>query len=172
MNSIEVKGYNVGTKISEQGFYKIVATDTVGNETTVNFNLMKNNSKDYKIKDKFILNVSGYTNKQEFVKKLNNSIKYQVLRNGQAVSDNDLIATGDKLKLENGKEFTISVTGDLNGDGKVNVTDIIRLRKFILTRSNLNEAQLLAADTNLDEKTISVADLIKLRLLVLSKGAN
>lgn len=172
LNSLEVKNYKVGDKVTEQGFYRIVATDLAGNESSKNFNLMQNNSKDYKIKDNVIVNVSGYTNKQEFAKKLNNSLKYQILRNGQALGENDYVATGDTLKLENGKEFDISVTGDLNGDGKVNITDVIRLRKYILTRSNLNKIQLLAADTNLDEKSISVADLIKLRLIVLSRGAN
>lgn len=172
LNSLEVKNYKVGDKVTEQGFYKIVATDLAGNESSKNFNLMQNNSKDYKIKDNVIVNVSGYTNKQEFAKKLNNSLKYQILRNGQALGENDYVATGDTLKLENGKEFDISVTGDLNGDGKVNITDVIRLRKYILTRSNLNKIQLLAADTNLDEKAISVSDLIKLRLIVLSRGAN
>ena len=171
LNSVKVSNFSSGTQITKEGFYKIVATDKAGNETTVNFNLMKNNSKDYKVKDKYIMNITSNTKKTDFIKNFNSTSQYQITRNGKALSNNDIIATGDVLKLKNGGEYTLIVTGDINKDGDVDVVDIVKLRRYLLVRNNLDEAALLAADCNLDEESLSVTDLVKLRLIVLYKGA-
>lgn len=171
LNSVKVNNFISGTQITKEGFYKIVATDKAGNETTVNFNLMKNNSKDYKVKDKYIMNITSNTKKTDFIKNFNSTSQYQITRNGKALSNNDIIATGDVLKPNNGGEYTLIVTGDINKDGDVDVVDIVKLRRYLLVRNNLDEAALLAADCNLDGESLSVTDLVKLRLIVLYKGA-
>ena len=171
LNSVQVSNFSSGTQVTKEGFYKIVATDKAGNQTTINFSLMKNYSKEYKVKGKYIINITSNTKKTDFVKNFNNTSQYQVTRNGKALTNNDIIATGDILKSNNGDEYTLIVTGDINKDGDVDVVDIVKLRRYLLVRNNLDEAALLAADCNLDGESLSVIDLVKLRLIVLYKGA-
>ncbi len=56
--------------------------------------------------------------------------------------------------------------GDVNGDGQINVSDIIVIRDIILevpnTMSSITEEDLLAADVNQDNK-INVSDIILVR---------
>jgi len=53
-------------------------------------------------------------------------------------------------------------TGDVNGDNKINMTDIICLRKYFAGLTNLSEKNKLNADINKDGK-INMTDIIKLR---------
>ena len=63
-----------------------------------------------------------------------------------------------------------SVLGDANSDGRVNVTDIILLAKYILGGYNGN-IDVLAADINQDSR-INVSDIVAMANLILSgKGA-
>lgn len=169
LNSYQVKDYVTGSEISGEGFYKIVATDKAGNETTVEFTIMESASEEYKFKDNYILNIKNNTKKSEFDKKLNIAIKYDIIRNGNKLNENDKIITGDVLRTEAGEEYTLVINGDINKDGDVNIKDIIKLRKYLLERNNLDEVSLRAADCNLDGKSISIKDLIRMRLIVLER---
>ena len=64
------------------------------------------------------------------------------------------------------------VAGDINKDGKVNIKDIVKLRKYLVSpnssENKLDETQLLAADTNIDKKTISIKDLVRMRIIALT----
>ena len=98
--------------------------------------------------------------------------EYSIYRNDTLISDNDEIATGDKLRKSTGEEYTLIVSGDINNDGDVNIKDIVMLRKYLLERNNLDENSLLAADCNLDGKDISIKDLIRMRLIALERDVN
>lgn len=52
----------------------------------------------------------------------------------------------------------------------VNIKDIIELRKYLLMKNNLNEVEQLAADTDLDGKTIGIKDLVRMRIIVITQG--
>ncbi|MCI8610245.1 MAG: leucine-rich repeat protein [Firmicutes bacterium] len=58
--------------------------------------------------------------------------------------------------------------GDVNGDGKINVTDINLVRLHILGRKKLTEEQERAADINYDSK-INVTDINLIRLHILGR---
>ncbi len=170
LNSVKVEGYTPGKELSEEGFYKIVATDQAGNETTVEFMVLEKISEEYKFQDNYVLNIEHSTKREDFEEKLNPYMKYQIIRNGKELTKQDVIATGDKLKTSAGGEYTLIVKGDINKDGEVNVQDIVKLRIYILTKRNLDEEAKLAADCNVDGKEITVKDLVRLRLIVLTKG--
>lgn len=171
-DSEEVQGYTPNSEITGEGFYKLVAKDLAGNETSVEFTIIENPDEKYQIKDGNILNIKNNTNQDTFRKKLKMSGEYSIYRNDTLISDNDKIATGDKLRKSTGEEYTLIVSGDINNDGDVNIKDIVMLRKYLLERNNLDENSLLAADCNLDGKDISIKDLIRMRLIALERDVN
>ncbi len=169
LNSYEVENYTTGVQLSEEGFYKIIATDNAGNETTTEFAIMESMDKEYKIRDNYILNIKNNTNRYNFDKNLNLPIKYEIIRNETKLTETDKIATGDILVTDGGEEYTLIVNGDINKDGDVNIKDVMKLRRYLLKRNNLDEISLLAADCDLDGKSINTRDLIKMRLIVLER---
>ena len=79
------------------------------------------------------------------------------------------ICTGDTVVFTvNGVEyaFTAAVSGDVNGDGKIDAKDYIALRRAILGITTLDDAAKLAGDRNGDGK-INSADYIAIRKTLL-----
>lgn len=165
-----IKEVNLENGLEEEGIYRIVATDKAGNRTEISFQIVEPSDDDYKFKDDKILNISAGANQQKFMQKLNIDENYKILRNTKELDKNENIATGDVLKLKSGQEYKLIVKGDVNSDGIVNIKDIIELRKYLLMGNNLNENEKVAADTDLDERTIGIKDLVRMRILVLTQG--
>jgi len=67
------------------------------------------------------------------------------------------------------KEWTVVVTGDLNGDGQITVSDMLTVKGHILNKNRLSGAAALAADTNGDG-FISITDFIQIKAHVLNIG--
>lgn len=169
LNEQEIE-YRENMTLTEEGFYQITATDKAGNTTSINFELIVNNDDKYQIKDGKIQNIGNNTIKSNFDKELKFSKTYEIFRNNKKVENNDIIATGDILKTQTGEEYTLIVTGDINRDGQVNIKDMIKMRRYLLERNNLDEIEMIAADCNLDGKDISIKDFIRMRLLVLMRS--
>ena len=66
--------------------------------------------------------------------------------------------------------FSVIVTGDTNGDGKITVTDMIAIKSHLLGKSKFTGAAEKAADTNGDGK-ISITDFIQLKAHILGKSS-
>lgn len=171
LNDELVNDYKPNTEISKEGFYKLVATDKAGNETIVEFSIIENSREQYKYKDSYILNIKNNTTKALFDQKVYIKEKYEIKRNDTTITDEEKIATGDKLITESGNEYTLIVSGDITKDGDVNIKDIMVLRKYLLEKDGLSEEELLAADCNVDEKEITIKDLIRMRLIALERDA-
>ena len=89
---------------------------------------------------------------------------------GEELTEEESIVTGDILQMESGQEYKLIVKGDVNSDGVANIKDVIVLRKYLLMKNNLNEVEQLAADTDLDGKTIGIKDLVRMRIIVITQG--
>ena len=79
------------------------------------------------------------------------------------------LATGDIITISgtNDKQsFTVSVVGDISGDGKINALDLLKCQKQILKISELNNVQKLSSDTNFDGK-INALDLLRIQKHIL-----
>ena len=87
-------------------------------------------------------------------------------RNNTLVTDrNNIVKTGDKFKVElsnNSIEYILSIKGDTNGDGNINIMDIIDIAKTITnSQRELNEEFYLASDVD-ENNNINVMDIIKI----------
>ncbi len=92
--------------------------------------------------------------------------------NGKAITDkNALIPTGAVLTLSDRiGALTLSVIGDVNGDGKATITDFIQIKSHLLSGGKtLNGIVLTSADVNLDSK-VSITDFVKFKAYLLGNG--
>lgn len=170
LNGEEVKNFKSGTTLTEEGFYTLTVIDKAGNKTQISFQIMENNNQNYIIQDNIIKNISEQTIKSDFDNKLKLGITYKIARNEKEISNTDSIATGDILTTSAGDKYTIIVTGDMNKDGKLNLKDLVKMRKYFLDGNNLDENEILAANCNFDGK-INLKDLVKMRLMLLNQDA-
>lgn len=86
---------------------------------------------------------------------------------GNTVVTSGRLATGMTTTID-GVEYTFSITGDLSGDGKISVTDVVRLQSHLLNKTPLKGAYLVAAELNNDEK-VTITDLVKCARVVAGK---
>lgn len=170
LNGEEVKNFKSGTTLTEEGFYTLTAIDKAGNKIQISFQIMENNNQNYIIQDNIIKNISEQTKKSDFDNKLKLGITYKITRNDEEINETDNIATGDILTTSAGDKYTLIVTGDLNKDGKLNLKDLVKMRKYFLDGNNLDENEILVADCNFDGK-INLKDLVKMRLMLLNQDA-
>ena len=122
-------------------------------------------SSKYTINETYIKNIIVGTTLSQLKENISGIKTIEVLKNNVPINDNDILATGMKIIINN-KEYNSIVIGDLNGDGKISLLDI---SKLVLHYSEdpkyrLNEEFMLAGDINQDEK-ISLLDISKLIIL-------
>ena len=91
-------------------------------------------------------------------------------KDGNVVDSNALVATGMVAKLiVNGEvvdSVTVIVTGDVNGDGKITITDMCAVQHHVLETNLITGVYLLAADTQNDGK-VTMTDFVQIQHHVL-----
>ena len=76
-----------------------------------------------------------------------------------------------ELKLDDEvKNFTIVVSGDVNGDGEINILDMIKLNRHIVGKSSLSGCYLEAGDANHKGDGINIMDMIVLNNHIIGKS--
>ena len=124
----------------------------------------------YKIENSKIFKIEHNTDKEDFILNLVSDYNIVILNEkGEDVtrnSDEPLIRSGMKIKLENGTEYTLIVRGDTNCDGKITLTD---LSKLVLeynetTGHRLEGVALDSGDLNCDGK-LTLTDLSQLLVI-------
>ena len=97
-------------------------------------------------------------------------MEYEIIdKNGNTLLETANIATGCKIKMANGKIYTLIVTGDLNGDGNVKLSDLSKLKLVIVGKQILEGEFEVAADLNGDGQ-VKLSDLSKLKLYLVGKS--
>lgn len=127
----------------------------------------------YTIQNGTIARIASGITVSEFLKGINEAEYVKLYKDGAQVSDSTKVGTGMELRLIVNEEviqsLTIIVTGDVNGDGAISLTDMLLLKSHVLKKSTLVGAFALAADTSGDG-AISITDFIQIKAQILGKS--
>lgn len=96
----------------------------------------------------------------------------EILDANEKVKTDGKICTGDMIAAKDSagnyvSVYTVVLYGDVNGDGAVNVKDLICVQKNILKMSTIKGVFAEAADTNRDGKSANIKDLILIQKQIL-----
>ena len=101
---------------------------------------------------------------------LNEKSYIKVFNGASQVSGNVKLATGMVVRLYNEpevkQEISIVVKGDATGDGVVNISDMLMVKKHLLGMTTLSGAYFKAGDMDLDSK-LSITDFLKIKAEIL-----
>lgn len=78
---------------------------------------------------------------------------------GSAKVTSGLVGTG-MTAVSSSATVTIVVTGDVSGDGKITITDVVKLQKYVVGSGSLSGAYAKAADINGDGK-VTITDVVQ-----------
>ena len=110
-----------------------------------------------------VVTISPNVTVSELVNKVNNATCSVVNANNNEIASTNKLATNYTLVIVNNGNtyrYGITVLGDVNGDGKVSVSDAVLIAKHSVKGNILNgNIFIKAADTNKDNK-ISVSDAV------------
>ncbi len=182
--NVTVTGGNTHT-FSENGEYTFEFVDSAGNRgiakavvTWIDKNIKDEDkivleSTKYKIEDKFIsmirpgIDDNTVTTVKEFKENVTTNQKLQFLdKNGKELGDNDRVVTGMKLKVGEKLEYTLIVKGDIDGDGKITINDLARLKLHCIEQELLQGEELKAANVDTDN-IITINDLAVIKLVLI-----
>lgn len=85
------------------------------------------------------------------------------------ISENKVLYTGMNIKITSGitSNYTVVIYGDNNGDGVIDILDLLKIQKHLLGVNKLKNAYLNASDVNKDG-VIDIIDLLKMRKHILN----
>ena len=107
------------------------------------------------------------TTVNELKQKISCEAQYTIIDvRGNSVGNNQNIGTGYKIRLENGKEYQLSVLGDLNGDALISTIDVAKIQKIAIGLRVPTKLEKTASDFGKDNK-IDITDVAKLQKLSL-----
>ena len=165
-----VEDYKINTQLTKEGKYQIEAMDKAGNKTNISFEIQYldkiENITQYKVKEKYILGISPTTTKQQFLKNATLNMKLKIYHENKEIGENEILKTGDKIQINN-QSYTLIVKGDLSGDGKTNITDIMQVKRHIISKTEITKEKTMAGDINSDGK-IDIKDVMLMIRMTIS----
>lgn len=129
-------------------------------------------SNKYKIEQEYIENIVPKTTVSEFkqnVKVENVTTTPQMMfidESGEVLQEDSLIKTGTKLKVGSSLQFTLIVTGDIDGDSSITINDLANVRLHIIEKKLLTGIELKAGDIDKDSE-ITINDLAQMKLILI-----
>lgn len=178
-----VEGTGVYPLIDEKNTFEIIVTAQNGVKKTykIEINVVKDMTLPEDIIDKISVKVNdknlydiksgvGVSTMLKSISKISPSVTVMIKDTSGNILSDGTIKTGDKLILKTliseQVEYTLSVNGDINGDGKITIQDLLKIQKHILGTKTLKGAYKYAADTNGDSK-INNIDLLRVQKHIL-----
>lgn len=122
-------------------------------------------SKTYTVGSKYITGIQPGTKAATVLKNLTATGATIKLVGADGKAKSTVAATGDTIQLYdgNGKKlstYTIIIYGDVNGDGEINVLDMIKVNRHVLGLAKLTGCYLEAGDANRAKDGANVLDMI------------
>lgn len=121
-------------------------------------------SKKYTVGDKYITGITPGTKAADFLAGLSVDGGTVKLVGADGKPNQGLAATGNKVEVyvDNKKKtsYEVVIYGDVNGDGEINVLDMIKVNRHILGLDKLSGMYLVAADANRKGDGLNVLDMI------------
>ena len=147
-------------KYTEDANEDIKLIDEAGNTSTVNVEvIIKVNdtvtSTTFKVfEDELIIKgINPKTTVSEFKKNITSEMEYQILnKKGTEIKNTDNVGTGCQIKMQNGKTYTLIVWGDLDGDGKISLTELAKISKIGVNKVTPTDLEKSAMDMNMNGK--------------------
>ncbi len=106
------------------------------------------------------------TTVKEFISNTDQKSNIKITKNGKALALDAYISTGAVVSLVYGDVTTVSytavVTGDINGDGNISITDFVNLKTTLLGTEQKDQFKKKASDINGDGK-ITITDFVQLK---------
>ncbi len=87
-------------------------------------------------------------------------------KEGNTLSDDSVLGTGMKVKVGKTLEYTIVVTGDIDGDAQITVNDLADLKLHLIEQELLTGISLKAANIDGDNQ-ITVNDVAQIKLVLI-----
>jgi len=92
--------------------------------------------------------------------------------NGSSIDINSNLKTGQTITVtttaNETKVFKVSVTGDIDGDGLINILDLLKIQRHLVKSKALENPYLTAGDTNNDTE-VNILDLLRLQKHILGE---
>ena len=127
----------------------------------------------YSVSSGYVGKIAKGTTVGTFVNSLNEKNYIQLFKNSIQALSTDIVSTGMDIKLiANGAvihTYVAVVTGDVSGDGEINVIDLVMVKALLLGKRTVSAAASKAADTDSD-KRISLTDYARIKSFLLGKG--
>ena len=158
-----------GQTIIEEGTYEITATDKAKNETSYTFTYVDLTIPNYEIiDDKYIVNIEPNTTVGQFLDNIKTHLNISIESQNVQLNENDKITTGAVVTIAENITYILVVTGDVTGEGNVDIADLVRLNMYSIHKATLEGEYLLAGDVNHDGN-VNIGDLVRLNLYSIGK---
>lgn len=174
-NLSQIKGNGKYTLAEDTNTINIEVTSASGNTKTYTITIYKTNDNmltpdeilsklQINIKNNYISNLDYQTDATSLINQIKTSYPYTTT----LISENKTLSTGMTLNLKaNGeKNYTIVIYGDNNGDGNIDIIDLLKVQKDILGVNKLTDGYKEASDVNKDG-TVDIVDLLKIQKHIL-----
>lgn len=122
-------------------------------------------SNSYLIEEDLIYKISPNTKIEDFKNNLEGITINKILKNNIELQSGDIITTKNTLITDTNKIYTLVVTGDITGNGSINLTDVSKLKMHLVELERLDEIQQRAADVNYTN-TVTLTDLSQMKSAV------
>ena len=148
----------------------ITIKDKIGNTAAIKIEITgievpTFNVQEYKINGLYIRNIQPQTVYSNFIKNIVTNQSYEIKEGNITITGIDKIKTGQKLILKN-ITYTLVVTGDINGDGDIKLSDLSTLKMQLIGKRSLTGASKEAGDIN-EDGDIKLSDLSKMKKILI-----
>lgn len=158
----------------------IVASNAINDITSkdaqINIKIQKRGdrftSEVYLIGDEYVTKIPAGTTVSEFKSNVDAYPNIVIKdKEGNALQDTDVIATGMTIDVGETYHLTLVVTGDIDENGSITITDLAKIKLHLIKTELLSGANLKASDMNYDNN-ITVTDLAQMKLILIAEKNN